>query len=201
MAEVFSYKTVVGRSESLYKEKGSKFIGYAFPISSETEFKDELARVKKEHHQARHHCYAYVLEEDGSVYRATDDGEPNGTAGRPILAPIQGRGLTFIAVIVVRYFGGTKLGKGGLVRAYGNAAKEALEAAQTREVKILVPFSLKASIATGEKLRGQILDMGGSIDSAEYSELVKLGFRIPMENAGAFEKRCIDLGIEIKAQT
>jgi len=122
----YQYKTIAAPSEGIYKEKGSKFIAFAFPVFSEEDFKDKLQELKKEYHDARHHCYAYKLGLDENHYRMNDDGEPNNTAGKPIFGQIQSFELTNIAIIVVRYFGGTKLGVGGLITAYKEAAKDAL---------------------------------------------------------------------------
>jgi len=113
-------------AEGLYKEKGSKFIAYLFPVSSEPEIKEIIARLKKEHHSARHHCFAWRLGSDLNLFRVNDDGEPSGTAGRPIFGQIQQHELTDILVVVVRYFGGILLGTSGLTNAYKQAALEAI---------------------------------------------------------------------------
>ena len=123
---IFSFKTIEHPSEGLYKEKGSKFIALAFPVESDSEIKIQLEAIKKKYFDARHHCYAFVLGADKKKFRAFDDGEPNHSAGDPILGQIRSRELTNIMVVVVRYFGGTKLGVGGLVQAYKLAAEEAL---------------------------------------------------------------------------
>lgn len=125
-----SYKTIAKRSGALYKEKGSKFIGIAFPAINEDEFKATLDAIKSEYHDARHHCYAFKFGMDDNNYRYNDDGEPSNSAGAPIYGQIQSFELTNIGIVVVRYFGGTKLGVGGLIGAYRQAAKEALENAQ-----------------------------------------------------------------------
>ena len=120
-------------SEGLYKEKGSKFIAYAFPVFSEEEVKERLAEIKKKEYAARHHCYAYTLHRDKSAWRANDDGEPANTAGKPILGQIQSNDLTNVLIVVVRYFGGVKLGVGGLITAYRAAAADALESITIKE--------------------------------------------------------------------
>ncbi len=122
-----TYKTISGNSEGIFKDRGSKFIAYAFPVISEEDVKQHLSKIKKEHHSARHHCFAYRLGHDKSAYRVNDDGEPSGTAGKPIYSQILSHDLTNILIIVVRYFGGTLLGTGGLVNAYRTSAKEAVE--------------------------------------------------------------------------
>jgi uncharacterized YigZ family protein len=121
-----SYKTITDRGDGLYKEKGSKFIAIAFHVNSEEDVKQRLSEVRKEYFDARHHCYAYVLGANKSQFRANDDGEPSGSAGKPILNQIYSFELTNVLVIVVRYFGGIKLGVSGLVTAYKVAAREAL---------------------------------------------------------------------------
>ncbi|MBQ1752437.1 MAG: YigZ family protein [Paludibacteraceae bacterium] len=117
-------------AEGFYKEKSSKFLSFAHHVESIDEAKAIVAKYKKEHHKARHVCFAYRLGADGSIYRAADDGEPAGTAGKPILKQLEGAGLTNSMVVVVRYFGGTLLGTGGLVRAYKEAAADALSHAK-----------------------------------------------------------------------
>jgi len=124
-----TYKTLQGRSEGLYKEKGSRFIAVAFPVCNEEEVKERLAELRKEYHDARHHCYAYILGPSKDAYRINDDGEPSGTAGRPIHGQLMSKDLTNTLVVVIRYFGGIKLGVSGLINAYKTAAKDALESA------------------------------------------------------------------------
>lgn len=128
-----TYLTIAKASEGLYKDKGSKFIAYAYPVFTEGEIKEILGEIKKNHHNARHHCYAWRLGADMERYRANDDGEPSGTAGRPILGQIRSKKLTNILIVVVRYFGGTLLGVSGLIKAYGTAAEDALEQAEITE--------------------------------------------------------------------
>jgi uncharacterized YigZ family protein len=128
-----TYKTIKTRSEGIYKEKGSKFIAVALPVTTENEVKEALALLRKEYYDARHHCYAYILGFDKSAYRINDDGEPSGTAGRPIHGQLMSKDLTNTLVVVIRYFGGTKLGVSGLINAYKTATKEALEEAEILE--------------------------------------------------------------------
>ena len=121
-----TYKSIEGVSEGLYKDNGSRFIALAYPVESEEEVKALVERARREYHDARHHCYAYRIGLDGSKWRANDDGEPSGSAGRPILGQIDSLGLSDVLVIVVRYFGGIKLGIPGLVRAYKSSTADAL---------------------------------------------------------------------------
>lgn len=120
------YSSVASAAEGLFKDRGSRFISYIYPVSSEDEIKPLVDALKKEHHAARHHCYAYRLGYDGAVMRANDDGEPAGSAGRPILGAIDSAGLRDVLVVVVRYFGGILLGVPGLINAYREAAKDAI---------------------------------------------------------------------------
>lgn len=123
-----TFLTLKTTSEGLYKEKGSKFLAFAFPVNDESEVKEHLDMLKKKYYDARHHCYAYILGKDQEQFRANDDGEPNHSAGDPILGQIRSANLTNTLIVVVRYFGGTKLGVGGLITAYKTAAAEAISA-------------------------------------------------------------------------
>lgn len=123
-----TYLTLKAESQGLYKEKGSKFLSFAYPVNHEQEIKEILESLKKQYHDARHHCYAYILGKDGQDFRANDDGEPGHSAGDPILGQIRSNNLTNTLIVVVRYFGGTKLGVGGLVTAYKTAAADAIAA-------------------------------------------------------------------------
>lgn len=127
------YLTINAPSEGLYKEKGSKFIAFAVPVSNVEQIKTILEEKRKEHHDARHVCYAYILGVDKADYRSNDDGEPSGTAGRPILGSLLSAGVTNVLIAVVRYFGGTKLGTSGLINAYKVASADALENAEIIE--------------------------------------------------------------------
>lgn len=128
-----TYLTISSPSEALYKDKGSKFYAFAYPVQTIEQIKEILAEKRKEYYDARHVCYAYMLGYERDVFRANDDGEPSGTAGRPILGQINSTNLTDILIIVVRYFGGTLLGTSGLIQAYKTSAAEAIAAATIEE--------------------------------------------------------------------
>ena len=128
-----TFKTIEKPSEGLFKDKGSRFISYAFPVNSEEQIRELVQSIKKEHHSARHHCYAWRLGSDKLLFRTNDDGEPSSTAGKPILGQIQSFDLTNILIVVVRYFGGTLLGVSGLINAYRNAALDAVNQAEIVE--------------------------------------------------------------------
>lgn len=127
------YRTIPGPAEGLFKDNGSRFISLAYPVETEEEIKDIVSSIKKEYHDARHHCYAYRLGYLGDRFRANDDGEPSSSAGRPILGQIDSRGLSDTLVVVVRYFGGIKLGIPGLIRAYKTSTADALDKAGSVE--------------------------------------------------------------------
>jgi uncharacterized YigZ family protein len=127
------YKTITSSSQGIYKEKGSRFVSIAVPVSSQEEIKPVINKIKKEHHEARHHCYAFMIGHERLSWRVNDDGEPSGTAGRPILGQINAFGLTNIIIIVSRYFGGTLLGVSGLINAYRSAAISAILNAELTE--------------------------------------------------------------------
>lgn len=138
-----TYHTVTSASkETLHKDRGSKFYGYAFPVTTQQDIKDCLDKLKKQHHTAGHFCYAWQLGESYQKYRANDDGEPNNSAGMPIYGQLQAFKLTNTLVVSVRYFGGTKLGVGGLIQAYKTSAKLTLEIAKIQEKTIDVSFLL-----------------------------------------------------------
>ncbi|RLD85309.1 MAG: YigZ family protein [Bacteroidetes bacterium] len=137
------YKTIKNPSaEVIFKDRGSKFLGYAFPISSEKEVSPIITILKEKHHKARHWCYAWRLGVDNNLFRANDDGEPNNSAGQPIYGQILSYELTNVLIVVVRYFGGTKLGVGGLINAYKSAAKLALDTSDIIERTIDEHFAL-----------------------------------------------------------
>lgn len=121
-----TYKTISKESDGLFKDRGSKFIAKAFPVTDDKQVKEQLEYLRKEYHDARHHCYAYQLGFDKSAHRINDDGEPSGTAGRPIFGQISSFDLTNVLIVVIRYFGGIKLGVSGLINAYKTASKEAI---------------------------------------------------------------------------
>lgn len=133
---IFSFRTIRAKTEGFYKEKGSKFISFAIPVESEKDIRAYLDSLKKEYFDARHHCYAWMLDPDKKKFRAADDGEPAHSAGDPILGQIRSKDITNVLVVVVRYFGGIKLGVGGLITAYKAAAAHALDKAEIIEKEI-----------------------------------------------------------------
>jgi len=130
------YRTIKSPAEGIYKDKGSKFLSFAYPVKNEASIKEHLAILQKQYHDARHYCYAWRLGPEKTHYRVNDDGEPSGTAGKPIYGQIVSKDLSDVLVVVVRYFGGTKLGVGGLIQAYRTAASDALENSKIIECRV-----------------------------------------------------------------
>jgi uncharacterized YigZ family protein len=178
-----SYKTIKTPSEGFFKDRGSKFFGYTYPITSEQELKLKIEELKKEHHTARHHCYAYRLKQDYSVYRANDDGEPTNAAGKPILGQIDAKELTNVGVVVVRYFGGTKLGVGGMMNAYKTAALEALNNAEIIECTIDEEFEISFGYPEMNTVMRFIKDLGVEIKSQKMEMDCKIIFAIRKKEA------------------
>jgi uncharacterized YigZ family protein len=188
-----SFLTVSAPSEGLYKEKGSRFLAYAFPVSSEDDVKACLAGVKKDHPKARHICYAYRLGAEGAVYKSSDAGEPHHSAGMPILGQIKSFGLTNTLVVVVRYFGGTRLGLGGLTSAYKEAAGDALKHAVIvpgREEETVI---LEASFMHLNELMNFVKQNNVRILKQDLAESCRISIVIAKENAPAFRAGILQL--------
>lgn len=173
------YRTIRGTSEGLYKEKGSKFIALALPVLSADHAMDELGDIRKKYHDARHHCFAYRLGPDGGEYRYSDDGEPSGTAGRPIYGQLLSTEVTDCMVVVVRYFGGTRLGTGGLATAYKTSAREALDKAKIIVKTEMEEAELSFSYEVLSDVMRIIKDEELTILQQEYLEgcFVRIGIR------------------------
>jgi uncharacterized YigZ family protein len=188
-----SFKTVTGEFQvEIDKVKGSRFLGLVAPVSNEDEAKAFLLRARKEHHDARHHCSAWRLGIDGKGFRSSDDGEPSGSAGKPILAMIDGRELSNVAVVVVRWFGGTKLGVGGLVRAYGAAAAEALDGAPQETVVLRRSFTFRHPYELSGPIQGLMNEYQFAPLRAEYGEAVQFDLEIPLPLCERFQADFIE---------
>ena len=137
-----SYKTIIREGQAEFKDRGSRFLAIAFPVQSAEEFKSRLASIKKEHPKANHHCFAYRIGTDGNLFRVSDDGEPSGSAGRPILGQLDSMQITNTGVVVVRYFGGTLLGVPGLINAYKTATALALQMSPIVEKDIETVYNI-----------------------------------------------------------
>ncbi|MCC6840251.1 MAG: YigZ family protein [Flavobacteriales bacterium] len=189
------YNTLSAESAGEVREKASRFLAYAFPVADETAFKVRLAAIAKEHHSARHICYAWVLGVAGERYRAFDAGEPAGTAGKPILRQLQGAGLTFSAIVVVRYFGGTLLGKAGLSHAFSDAAKAALHNNHIVGRRLLTTVIVRCSYADEQAVRRDTGQIGGQVLNAAYTHQCRLQLAIPVSAAEALINQWTTRGI------
>jgi uncharacterized YigZ family protein len=167
----FSYFTIQAPSRGLYKEKGSKFLAFAFPVESETEIEDRLIEVGRKYFDARHHCFAWQLGVDKARFRAFDDGEPRHSAGDPILGQIRSKNLTNVMIIVVRYFGGVKLGVGGLQGAYKSAASDAIEKATIIEKETSCRLTLAFDYAFTSQVMRVVNEFGLPLINQEYNSM------------------------------
>lgn len=181
-----------------FTERRSRFLAFAHPAATAEEAMARVKAYEREYYDARHVCYAYRIGPEGDIYRANDNGEPSGTAGRPILGQIDARGLTDVVVVVVRYFGGIKLGTSGLAAAYRQAACDALEGAELREVVVEEHISVRHAFAlTGEVMR-VVKATGASIVGQDCEESVTLHLRVRQEQAPAVIERLQQIyGVEI----
>lgn len=179
------FHTISSSGESLYKEKGSKFIGLTFRVQTEEDVKEKLEEVKKEYYDGRHHCYAYILSKN--KYRANDDGEPNHSAGDPILGQIKSRDLTQTLVVVVRYFGGTKLGVSGLITAYKTAAGDALDASKLKEVTVEEIYDIKYDYDITNEVMKLISDFQADIKNQEFTAICSASLGIKRSLKENFE--------------
>ncbi len=164
-----TYKTIAAESKGLFKDRGSRFIAIARPVSSQEEIKTILEELRREYHDARHHCYAWMLTPDRQAWRVNDDGEPSGTAGRPIMGQINSRELTNILVVVIRYFGGTLLGVSGLINAYRSAAEDALSNARIIEKQVMESWLVTFPYSAMNDVMKVMKDEGCSQQSHNYS--------------------------------
>ncbi len=164
-----TYRTIAVPSQGLYKEKGSKFLAFAFPIASVEEVKPILERLRKEYYDARHHCYAYMLGADKEVFRVNDDGEPSGTGGRPIHGQMLSADLTNMLIVVVRYFGGILLGASGLANAYKAAARDAIENATIIEKTVDVTFHLQFEYPLMNDVMRVVKDFGLTCRNQDFN--------------------------------
>ncbi|MCE4566943.1 YigZ family protein [Maribellus sp. CM-23] len=172
------YKTIEKTSTGYFKDKGSKFYSYAYPIQAEEEVKEIIQQLKKEHHSARHHCYAWRLGTEEISTRANDDGEPSSTAGKPILGQLQSYEVTNILVVVIRYFGGTLLGVSGLINAYRNATVEALNNAEIVSKLIETSYELRFGYDLLNTVIYHIKQENLDIVVTDFQETCRLVFKV-----------------------
>lgn len=187
--QTFSYHTIEGPSQGVYKEKGSKFLAFAYPVDSEIEIKEKIDALKKEYFDARHHCFAWVLGADKARFRSFDDGEPNHSAGDPILGKIRSAGLTNILVVVVRYFGGVKLGVGGLVTAYKTAAEDALSNAQVIEKVVTEQLQITFEYDITSEVMRLLKEMDVTILGQDFTDRTNLKISFPLQVRDQLQSR------------
>ena len=186
-----TYRIPAGRGESEYVEKRSSFLGVVEPVSNEEEARAFITGIKKLHRDARHNCWCYLI--NGGPERYSDDGEPQGTAGIPMLEVFRKEGVTNAVCVVTRYFGGVLLGAGGLLRAYTKAAKEALENAGTVEILPKTRFLVHCPYSLAERIRLETLSFGGTVENTFYEADVSMHISILAEKADAWSARIFDM--------
>ena len=184
-----TYKSIAAPSKGIYKELGSKFLAFAFPVETEEEIKMILADVRKEYFDARHHCYAWRLGLNGEPFRMNDDGEPSSTAGRPILGQLLSQELSDILVVVVRYFGGVKLGVPGLIRAYKTATQDALANATVIEKVAGEHFTLRFDYLRMNDVMKVLKDMGITPLKQEFDLSCTMEVRVRLTQIEDFRKQ------------
>ncbi|MFN7325585.1 MAG: IMPACT family protein [Chitinophagales bacterium] len=169
-----TYLTLAGPSIAEFKDRASKFLAYAWPVKSEEEIQQYIEALKKQHFKANHHCFAWRLGQDGHLFRANDDGEPSGTAGRPILGQIDSAQLTDVLIVVVRYFGGTLLGTSGLINAYRESACAAIQSGEIKEVILYDVFTISVEYGMLPELVQGLHKIQAIIQSEEYGDLATI---------------------------
>ncbi|MFY0627992.1 MAG: YigZ family protein [Reichenbachiella sp.] len=192
-----SYKTIAEPSEGFYKEKGSKFLAHAYPVLSVDSIKERVDQLKKKYHDARHHCFAFILGLDNPQIRANDDGEPNHSAGDPILGQIRSFELVDVLVVVVRYFGGTKLGVGGLIHAYKSAAEDALAHAKIKTIQIKTQFNLSFKYEQTSELMRILNDFQVEIINQSFTDICELEGKVEPEIYDQLKGKLAILKIDI----
>ena len=173
-----SYLTIAEPAEAIYKERSSKFLTYAYPVESEAEIKELLDALRKQYYDATHHCYAYRLGAHGEMFRANDDGEPSGTAGKPILGQLLSANLTNCLVVVVRYFGGTKLGVSGLIQAYKESTAEVIAVSKIIEKTVDRVVKIDFDYTSMNGVMRIVKEMNPRIDEQVFDNICKMSLRI-----------------------
>ena len=184
-----TYLTIEKKSEIIFKDKGSKFLAFAFPVENDAQIKEALLQLKKEHPSANHHCYAYRLGSDKLNFRANDDGEPNNTAGKPILGQIQSNDLTNVLIVVVRYFGGTLLGVSGLINAYKSSAAEVIKECNITEKFISFNYMINFPFEHLNDVMKLLKQTDCKIISQQFDNDCEISFSIRKANAEASEEK------------
>jgi len=194
-----NYSTIEKPSLAEYKDRGSQFLAYAFPVHTADEFKKRLKELKEEHPKAAHHCFAYRIGTDGNNFRSSDDGEPSGTAGKPILGQIDSKGLTNTAVVVVRYFGGTLLGVPGLINAYKTAASLALQLTPITQKPVLIEYELQFDYTMMNDIMMVVKRFGCTIIQNETQLFCRMIIGIPKADVDLCINKLKDMhGVEVR---
>lgn len=186
------YKSIAAPAQGLFKDNGSRFMAFAYPVETEDQVKELVQALRKEYHDARHHCFAYRLGYKGDVWRASDDGEPNGSAGRPILGQIDSLGLSDVLVVVVRYFGGIKLGIPGLIRAYKTSTSDALSSAQIIEKIAARNFRVRFDYLSMNPVMKVLKDMDLPQSNQLFGERCSIQVRVRLTAVEDFKNRVKD---------
>lgn len=182
----FSFYTIQDSSEGYYKDLGSKFLAFAYPVDSEAEIKEKIEHLRKKYFDATHHCFAWILGPDKDRFRAVDDGEPNHSAGDPILGQIRSKNLTNVLVVVVRYYGGVKLGVGGLIQAYKLAAEEALSNSKIIEREVTEKFLIRYPYDETPEVMKLIKDFDVKILNQSFAEDCLLEVQVKLKEKDEF---------------
>ncbi|MBO4571203.1 MAG: YigZ family protein [Bacteroidales bacterium] len=182
------YESIAAPSKGLYKDNGSRFLAFAFPVETEDQAKGHIAALRKEYFDARHHCYAYRIGHEGQIWRANDDGEPSSTAGRPILGQLMSAGLSDILVVVVRYFGGIKLGVPGLIKAYRSATADALAAAERVTKTAAETFEVTFGYEDQGRAMKIVKEMALPIVGQQFDSTCRITVRVRLTLVSAFEE-------------
>ena len=199
MAESDKYKSIAGPAQGLFKDNGSRFIAFAYPVERVEEVKPLVDALKKEYHDARHHCFAYRIGHTGATFRANDDGEPSGSAGRPILGQIDSFGLSDILIVVVRYFGGIKLGIPGLIRAYKTSSADAIDNSVIIEKTACRLFKIEFDYLAMNAVQKVLKDMGLPQQNQEFGQTCRIETKVPLSGAQTFLERCSNIsGCQVK---
>lgn len=190
---MINYKTIQGNGEALYEIQKSRFLTFVQHVSNEAEAKDFIEKIRKQHWEARHCCSAFIIGEHGNLQKADDDGEPSGTAGKPLLEVLKKQDLSDLVIVVIRYFGGIKLGAGGLIRAYGKAATLGIEASKIvvktlfLQVKLTIDYALLGTVEN--HLRQEEI----AIEDKDFADKVTLHLLFPVEKASVQQQDLLDL--------
>lgn len=185
------FRVPYGPAETEFTEKRSRFIGHLLPVETEEQAREFIAQMKKKYYDARHNCWCYLIGSD--LLRYGDDGEPQGTAGQPMLNVFRRENVANVVCVVTRYFGGILLGAGGLTRAYSKSARDALAAAGVAEMGLWAAAEIPCPYALFERVKGEVAAQGGTVDEAEYGADIRLKVSLPAEDTAALQERLTEL--------